>query len=360
MGYVVGLLVWLCLLAGMADAGNSPQTKRFVEAGRAPLALHAADPIFLSDRDRAFLERSRARGLIVLKNGAIRYENYWRGAGPATRFASMSLAKSITSVLVGAAIRDGTIASIDDVAGRYVPELRGTGYGAVPISALLSMSSGIEFDTVPGSFSDAVAFWEATAIRHDERQLDWAMRLSRSVPPGQRFKYSGVDTAVLGLIVSRATGKTLSEYLSAKVWRQMGAEDGASWGLDVEGIAGQELAYCCIEARLRDLARFGHFLLDNGRGQIAAGWMRLSTRAVRLELAPGTLFPGYLKGYGFQWWLASEPGVYLGHGAHGQFLYIDPASRLVIVLTSDWPLAWDYEMEDDADMMFRRIGDAVK
>lgn len=324
---------------------------RAVAAGKAR-DLPEGRRIILSGATEEFLARSGATGLIVLKDGEIRYENYWLGADRQSRFTSMSLAKSLISVLVGLALAEGAIASADDPVTLYLPELKGSGYDGVSIADALQMSSGAAFDEAPGSFADAWAFWQATAIRHDASALDWARKLSQAHEPGTAFKYSGVDTSVLGHVVARATGKSLADYASEKIWRAAGMEDDASWGLDGAGV---ELAYCCFNARLRDYARLGQFLMTEPS---LTGWMGESTRPHRGQLAPGKLFAGYPLGYGYQWWL-TEDG-YMGHGAHGQFLLVMPEQRTVIVLVSAWQEYWDYGLEAEAYRAFAAIAKAMK
>lgn len=325
---------------------------RTIAKASVPSPLPAGKPVRLPEPVSGFLERSKAAGLLVIADGEVRYEGYWLGASPESRFTSMSLAKSLTAVLAGFAIEDGFIGSADDPLTDYLPELKSSGYDGVPVAAVLQMSSGAGFDERPGSYADALAFWEATAIRHDDGVLDWARRLKGAHRPGTTFKYSGVDSSVLGLLVSRVTGKTLSDYASEKLWRPAGMSSDASWALDGDG---HELPYCCLNATLRDYGRLGRFLLDDAG---IAPWMRQSSTPHRPGLAPGRLYPGYPLGYGYQWWL-TEDG-YMGHGAYGQFLYIKPRQRLVIVLLSAWERPWDYALEAEAYAAFDALEAAVK
>lgn len=323
-----------------------------VARGKTVSDLPEGAPITLPKRVAGFLTRSEATGLIVLKDGAIRYEGHWLGADRRSRFTSMSLAKSFTSVLFGMALKDGLIKSVDDPLTDYLPDLKGSGYDGVPLSALLQMSSGVAFDEAPGSYGDALAFWTDTAVHHDTAMSAWAKRLPQAKPPFSTFKYNGVDSAVLGLVVMQATGKTLAEYFSEKIWQPAGMEDDASWGLDG---AGKELPYCCVNARLRDYARLGRFLMED---ESLKPWMVESSKPHRSSLAPGQLYPGYPLGYGYQWWLAEDG--YMGHGANGQFLYLDPKRKLVIVLTSAWASPWDYGLEYEAYDAFVGLAQAVK
>lgn len=314
--------------------------------------LPAGEPLVLSQAIRDFLRRSKATGLLVLQDGKIRYENYWLGASRRSRFTSMSLAKSLTAVLLGFAVRDGFIRSIDDPVTDYLPELKSSGYDGVPIAAILQMSSGVGFDEAPGSYADAMAFWQATAIRHDQGVLSWAQRLKPAHEAGTAFKYSGVDSSVIGLLVSRVTRKALADYAAEKLWQPAGMADGASWALDGEG---HELPYCCFNATLEDYGRLGRFLLEDPG---IAAWMRQSSAPHRPQLAPGKLYPGYPLGYGYQWWLGRDG--YMGHGAYGQFIDIRPAGRTVIVLFSAWDQPWDYALEAEAHAAFDDLAAALK
>jgi CubicO group peptidase (beta-lactamase class C family) len=325
---------------------------RAVARGAIVSALEDGPALELSPLQLAVLARADATGLIVVKDGAVRAERYWLGADAASRFTSMSVAKSITSVLAGETLADGLIKGVDVPVTDYLPELKGGGYDGVPVSAILQMSSGIAFDEAPGSWADAARFWTETAVRHDTGVLAWAKAARRAHAPSTVFKYSGLDTAVLGLLVERISGKPMADYLSGKIWSPMGAQADASWGLDGDG---RELAYCCLNATLRDYARLGRFLMTDVR---IAPWMAQSSRAHRKALAPGALSPGYPLGYGYQWWLAAD--AFMAHGSNGQFLYLDPDERLVIVLVSAWPDYWDYVREAEVYRLFAEIAAALR
>jgi CubicO group peptidase (beta-lactamase class C family) len=234
----------------------------------------------------------------------------------------------------------------------YLPGLKGTGYDGAPIAALLEMSSGAAFTE-----TDAVNFWLDTAIRHDTPASHWALRARSIAPPFARFNYSGLDSAVLGELIEAVTRKPLAVYLSERLWRPLGMEDDATWGLDG---GGAELPYCCLNARLRDLARLGQFLLDGGGNILPPDFIAASTKSHHDGLVPGHMAPGYPLGYGYQWWLMPKDGAFTGHGAYGQFLYVNPGEHLVIVLTSAWPGYWDYGLEAQAYGLFDAFAKALK
>jgi CubicO group peptidase (beta-lactamase class C family) len=276
-----------------------------------------------------YLERHPVTGLLIARGDTVLFEHYREGLTGEARFLTYSVAKTLTGLLVGVALREGAIRSLDDSAADYVPELAGTEYGGTPIRALLRMSSGI-------------AYREAGDVERLNRGLEQdavaALRPfgTRAAPPGERFAYSSADSEVLGLVVARATGVPLAEYLSTRIWRRLGAEADAVWGADG---AGEELGFCCVAARLRDWARLGLMLAHDGAwnsGQVVPREWLLEMTARR----DGDRGVGF--GYGYQLWLL--PGarrMFALLGLHGQAILVDPRSRLVMVHTAVRPLPRD-------------------
>lgn len=274
-----------------------------------------------------YLRRHPVTGLLIAWDDRILFEHYQYGRSDQDRFLSHSLAKTITGLLVGAALEDGAIRSIDDLVSAYLPELAGTAYGATPIRALLLMASGVAFQESyrPGDdvsrLVDALIGPASTGAVAAVRQWD-----TRAAEPGVLFHYSSADSQVLGMVLSRAVGMPLPDYFSRRLWAPLGAEANAAWDTDA---AGEALGFCCMVARLRDWARLGLMIAHDGRwnGQqvVSRPWIVESTTAAR----------GLSPAYGYQIWLSGEQRRYVAmRGVMGQFVLIDPLTRLVLVQTA--------------------------
>ncbi len=308
------------------------------------------------DRQRTideYFERTRAVGIVVIKDDEIVFERYGHGADETSQFTSMSVAKSIVSTLVGFAIDDGLIESVDDPIDKYVPELTGTGYEGVPIRAVLQMSSGIRFiEEYSSSASDSYRIWIETVHYRTKRLDDYVAEMERTQDPYFDFNYKGVDTAALGWLVASVTGRNLSDYAAEKIWIPLGMESDASWGLDGRGEDATEIAFCCVNATLRDYARFGLFMLHrgewNGAQLLPEAWVDAATVPDGEQVEPGRLYPGYPLGYGFQWWtFAGDEPAYSAIGVNGQFIYIIPGRNMVIAANHVWEDFWDNSLEKE-------------
>lgn len=286
---------------------------------------------------RAFLEETDTTGLMVAKgDGAVLYENYWRGNDKDTRWISWSVGKSFISALVGIALDEGKIASIDDQIVEYAPELKGTAYDGVSIKDALEMSSGVAWnEDYSDPESDIARFGRALAL--GSSMIDFAKTLKRKHEPGTVNYYNSMDAQVLGLVVQNAVGMSPSEYLEEKIWSKIGAEHDGYWVLDD---AGTELAAGGVNVALRDYARFGLVYLNDGRWNgdqiVPAEWVAKSHTPDAERLMPGKREASdTVWGYGYLWWLPREAdGPYSAVGIYNQFIYVDPAHDLVIVKTS--------------------------
>jgi len=250
------------------------------------------------------------------------------------------MAKTVTAMLVGIAIDEGRIRSVDDLAAAYVPALAGTEYGRTSLRHLLQMSSGVRFneEASPGFVTnDAIQFVLDTYMRVGPGGVGAVTSFNdRERSAGTKFSYSSVETLVLGFVLARAIGRPVAEYLQQKIWQPIGAEADATWLVDNSG---QEATYCCLNAVLRDYARLGLLLAHDGnwRGRqiIPAAWI-LEATTVHLDqphVWPGTATPN--EGYGYQTWiLPGERRAFMLWGAHGQRIYVDPRSKLVMVNTA--------------------------
>jgi len=287
-----------------------------------------------------YLSRNPTTGLLIARGDTIFVERYQYGRTDRQRFTSWSMAKTVTAMLIGIAIDEGLIWSVDDLAAAYVPALVGTEYGRTSLRHLLQMSSGVRFneDASPGFVSDdVIQFVLDTYMRVGPGGVGAVTSFNdRERPAGTKFSYASVETLVLGLVLARATGRPVAEYLQEKIWQPIGAEADATWLVDNSG---QEATHCCLNAVLRDYARLGLLLAHDGnwRGRqiIPAAWV-LDATTVHLDqphLWPGTATPN--EGYGYQTWiLPGERRTFMLWGAHGQRMYVDPRSKLVMVNTA--------------------------
>jgi CubicO group peptidase (beta-lactamase class C family) len=273
-------------------------------------------------------------GIMVVQHGRVRLERYGLGAGPATRWTSFSVAKSFTSTLVGAALHDGAIHGLDDRVTRYIPELATGAYRDVTVRQLLTMTSGVRWnEDYADPRSDVARMYEGTRQPGVPLLVSYMSVLPRQFPPGQRWVYKTGETDLVGILVTRATGKTLAAYLAEKVWQPYGMAADALWLKD--DVDGTEAGGSGVSATLGDYARFGQFLLDGGRAGgrqvLGDGWLADATAKHADIGAPG-------RGYGYQWWTYDD-GAFAGIGIFGQLLYVDPARQLVIVQLAAWPVA---------------------
>ena len=297
-----------------------------------------------------YLALNRASGLIVIQDGRVRLEHYGLGGTAHDRWTSMSMAKSISTTLVGAALHDGLVRSLDETVTRYVPQLRGTAYDDVSLRHLVTMTSGVRWcETYADPQSDRRRMLDAQIRQQPGAILALMGRLPRAHAPGTRFNYSTGETHVVGAVLRQAVGAPVAHYLSQRIWAPFGMEADATWWL--ESPDGLEVAGSGLSARLRDFARFGLFMLAGG---VAAGrqvlpddWVAAATRD---QLPPGHDLP-----YGYMWWPMpataglEHHGAFRAIGIFGQQLYIHPRDRLVIAQFSALPHAtgsWSVPPED--------------
>jgi CubicO group peptidase (beta-lactamase class C family) len=283
-----------------------------------------------------FLSRNRVTGLMILKDGKVVSEIYQNGNGPQTRWMSMSVAKSVTSTLIGFAIKDGYIHDVNDPVTRYVPRLKGTAYEGVTIKNVIMMASGVKWDeTYTNPQSDRRNLLRAQVGQQPGSLMDVMASLPRAQPAGSIFNYDTGETQVAGEIVIGATKKNLSDYLEEKLWSRYGMEADANWWLDSPN--GHEIAGSGFSATLRDYARIGLFVMNDGmigaNKTLPDGWVAEAT-------TPKTLSTGKLNPqYGYFWWVpTSGPSVadkaFYANGIFGQSIYVDPKEKVVIAVWS--------------------------
>jgi CubicO group peptidase (beta-lactamase class C family) len=287
-------------------------------------------------RAEQFLERTYTNALLVMKDGRIVNELYRNNSDADTRFMGWSMTKSITSVLVGCALADQRIDSLDTPIVRYLPELAGGGYASATIRDVMEMRSGVAYDerydfNNPGT---AASNHIAALVRNTARFTDVARTLPRRSAPGQRFEYKTIDTAVLGWLVERVTQGSVAAYTARCLWEPLGAEADGFYIMDGPPGTGREFSGAGFNATLRDFARIGQMMLDegvaNGRRVVSAEWVRESTRPRHAE-------DSRRGGYGLQWWTMAGGDAYAAIGLQGQYIYVDPATRTVVVKLSYFP-----------------------
>jgi CubicO group peptidase (beta-lactamase class C family) len=282
----------------------------------------------------AFMASNRNTGLLILKGDTVLAERYQYDRKPTDRLTSFSMAKTVVAMLLGIALHERKIKSIDQKAEEYIPELKGQPYGETSLRHLLTMSSGVDPGQRMDGGDDTRALYSKTVLQQGPGGVDTVMGYpNRPRPAGTRFFYSSAETQVLGLVVRAAVGRNLSDYLSEKIWQPMGAEADAAWIVDR---GGYELGYVGLNATLRDWGRLGLLLADggarDGKQVIPAEWVKAATSAESPHLAPGVATR--LNGYGYQTWLIDKEGRFALLGAYGQGVLVDPRSRVVMVHTA--------------------------
>ena len=319
---------------------------RIIAAGKDVYPLPEGAPLDVGIDIDAYMQDQRTAGLVIIQDGKIRLEKYGLGFSGDGRWTSFSVAKSFTSTLVGAAIKDGYIKSIDDKVSDYIPDLKGSVYDDVTIKQLLTMTSGAKWnEDYADPKSDVALFTGHKAEPGVDVTVSYMRKLKREVPPGTKWVYKTGETNLIGVLVSSATKKNLSEYLSEKIWQPFGMQQNASWIL---GPTSHEISGCCIQASTRDFARFGLFILGGGMAEgkpvLPDGWIAAATTK-----QTDTDEAGY--GYGYQWWTMDD-GSYAARGIFGQGIFIDPKRKLIIASNSNWPKATD---EQGGDQEAKRL-----
>jgi CubicO group peptidase (beta-lactamase class C family) len=315
-----------------------------------------------------YFERHRVMAFVVLQDGRVVHESYRLGTTAQTQFVSWSMAKSVASTLIGFALADGAIASLDDPLVKYLPRLAESGYRDNTIRDLLNMTSGVKFieDYAALDSLEGRAWIEGTVNRSVPSYADTFLWFrERLHPPGTRFYYASIEPAILVWLIRAVTGQHPSDYLSQKLWRRIGAEHDASWVLDRPG--GLEIGSCCINATARDYARLGQLFLDEGRvGReqvLPAGWVDQvrTPDPARPFLHARNQLNGKPYGYQYYWWLwPDEAQAISAHGVHGQQITIDFDDGVVIVMTADWDKAVSRDHHHETHELQRAIVAALR
>ena len=302
---------------------------RVIEPSAQPRPLPPGPPLNLPLDLDAYLAGQRAAALLVLHKGQLRLERYGLGFDAEGRWTSFSVAKSFTSTLVGAAVRDGHI-RLEEKVSHYLPQMKGSAYDDVSVRQLLTMTSGVRWnEDYSDPQSDVAQFNNHKSTDGSPAIVSYLRQLPREAPPGERWLYSTGETNLVGILLEQATGKNLSTLLQEKIWQPAGMERQATWLLSKTG---QEISGCCLQASARDYARFGQFILEGARvkGQslLPDDWLAKATTHQADIGLPG-------RGYGYQWW-TYDNGSFTARGIFGQGIFIDPQRQLVIVSLSNW------------------------
>jgi CubicO group peptidase (beta-lactamase class C family) len=303
-----------------------------------------------------YLARNPTTGLLVLHDRTIQFEHYQYARRDTDRLNSHSMAKTILGMLIGIALQEGAIHSLDDKVVRYVPELGDTEVGQTPLRALMHMASGIDFHEVYDGKDDIRKLGRDLMGKDSKGAIDAVRQFNKRIAdPDTEFHYAGLDSEVLGLVLTRATKHSLAELAESRIWQKIGAEASASWVVDQKGL---EMAYCCFGATLRDWGRFGSLLAQNGAwdgAQIIPKQFLIDATTVQAPyLAPGQ--GGRRLGYGYQVWIM--PGLqrqFALVGIYGQTMLIDPETRTVLVHTAVRPKARDREGQTELFALWNAV-----
>jgi len=306
-----------------------------------PRADHALDFTYSFDgktlTPAEFLDRTYTNALLVMKDGRIVSEIYRNNSNDRTRFMGWSMTKSITSILIGCALAEGRIKSLDDQITAYLPELKGGGYDGATIRQIMQMRSGVDYEerydfANPG---DAARNHIAALVKNVARFADPARTIKRLHKPGEVFQYKTLDTAVLGWLLERVSGgSTIAAYAARHLWEPLGAESDGFFIMDGPPGVGREFNGAGFNATLRDYARVGQMMLNGGN---ANGHQIVSPEWVAQSIRPTDPAAATPMGYGLQWWTLGNEGAYSAIGLQGQYIFVDPKSRTVVVKLSYFP-----------------------
>ncbi len=283
-----------------------------------------------------YLDSTGTQGLLVLQNDSLVFEQYYNGQTETTRHISWSVAKSFISALFGIAMEEGHIKSIDQNVEEYLPELKGSGYEGVKIKDVLQMSTGVRFNEDYADLNSDINRWFRSFAFGDSQDA-FAATLVRSREPGTYNHYVSINTHVLGMILVKATGKSLTEYLQEKIWQKIGMEHNAFWVADNEGM---EMALGGLNATLRDYAKMGKLFLHNGNWNgeqiVPQAWVKASITPDAPHLMPDSKNSADPDlGYGFQWWVTDgNEGEFMALGVFHQMIYVNPTTQTIIVKNS--------------------------
>ncbi len=317
-----------------------------------PLAAFASGGAQVAMLEK-YIEEQKLAGIVVVVDGKVRLERYAMDYSASKKWTSFSVAKSVTSTLVGAAIKDGYITSIDEPVTKYITQMRGSAYDSVSIRQLLTMTSGVKWnEDYTDPKSDVALLFTVPPDSGLDQTVSYMRKLPREAPAGTKWVYKTGETNLIGNLVMEATHKTLADYMSEKIWRPVGMEQDASWLID---LMGHEAGGCCLQIALRDYARIGVWVMNgakvNGASVVPDGWFAAGTVNQVNTGDPN-------RGYGYQWWTETD-GRFNAIGINGQSIHVDPKRKLVVAINSAWPQATSRERSIARAMLWQAIADAV-
>lgn len=369
---IVGLL-WICM--SLMACSSATVHKVFDNLHLTAGEVHTAEVGYPNELERAaedyvlpeqylyddslkstskLLQASGTAGMVIIHEGKIVYENYGYGKNQNSRFLAWSVSKSVTSALVGIAIDEGFINEVTDPVVKYVPALQSTAYADSTIEHVLEMASGVQFDETYNLGTDISRLQQAVGrdLSHEIQQYKVLDH-----PPGTFNEYKSIDTVVLGMILVNATGQSVTSFLQSRLWEPAGMSGEATWLADRNGLEG---AFCCLQATLRDWAKFGLIYLNNGfynnQQIIPQQWVSASLDTSKPHQQPGkNPLSDDEWGYGYQWWIPDAGNDYAAVGVFNQFIYVNPDVNLVIVKGSGALSYLINDREDEHIALFRAI-----
>ena len=302
-----------------------------------------------------FMEDTKTSAMLVIKDDVIKYEKYFLGGDENTLFSSNSMGKSFVSALMGIALSEGYVDSIEDPVGKYIPEFVGTELENIPVRACLQMASGINFD----EDTDMSGFSLRTLLGTPAMKVIAKYGLQEK--PYEYRGYLSINTEILGEVIKNATGRSLAEYMEEKLWKKIGADHDAYWTLS----NGTELAMGGLSVSLRDYARFARLYLNGGSYQgeqiLTKDWVKDSMDVSARYSRPGAdRDDDNVIGYGYQWWVPQgNQGEFMAIGVYGQWIYVNPSKQVIMVKTSADPgfMAKGYEQKHIE--FFRAVTDGI-
>lgn len=302
-----------------------------------------------------FMEDTKTSAMLVIKDDVIKYEKYFLGGDENTLFSSNSMGKSFVSALMGIALSEGYVDSIEDPVGKYIPEFVGTELENIPVRACLQMASGINFD----EDTDMSGFSLRTLLGTPAMKV--IAKYGIQEKPYEYRRYLSINTEILGEVIKNATGRSLAEYMEEKLWKKIGADHDAYWTLS----NGTELAMGGLSVSLRDYARFARLYLNGGSYQgeqiLTKDWVKDSMDVSARYSRPGAdRDDDNVIGYGYQWWVPQgNQGEFMAIGVYGQWIYVNPSKQVIMVKTSADPgfMAKGYEQKHVE--FFRAVTDGI-
>lgn len=282
------------------------------------------------------IDKNYVMGLMVVRDGKIIDQHYRFERRETDQFASFSMAKSLISILIGIALDEGLIQSLDDPASRYTKRIDESSYSKVSIRSLLRMSSGIPFNETYTGKNDIYYFDQALRFNSNSDITKVLSDVRRSISnEGKKFSYASIETAVLAEILRGATGKSVCQFMQEKLWEPLGAEHDATWGTDS---LGNELGYAFFNATQLDYAKIAVMLANqgsiNGKRIVSAEYVDQATNIDRQPEGFRFDQAQMLTGYGYQFWLRKKSGVYFMQGVYGQYIGIDQDSKTVLIINA--------------------------